>query len=124
LIAADSSVVVDMLAGATSPKVALLAAHLNNGTALLAPVTLTELLSAPNGGRNTQAILRDFILLAVSAGYWERAGLLRAVVRRAGRKAALGDALIAQACIDADVPLLTSDADFSAFAKLGGLKLA
>jgi len=43
---------------------------------------------------------------------------------KSGRKASLGDALIAQACIDSDVPLLTRGADFAAFAKLGGLKLA
>jgi predicted nucleic acid-binding protein len=124
LIAADSSVVVDLLAGATTPKVTLLAEHLNNGTALLAPATLTELLCAPHGGRATHDILTEFRLLPILEGYWARAGLLRAAVRRAGRKAALGDALIAQACIDASLPLLTSDADFSAFVKIGGLKLA
>ncbi len=46
------------------------------------------------------------------------------MVKRSGCKAALGDALIAQACIDADVALLTRDTDFAAFAELGGLKLA
>jgi predicted nucleic acid-binding protein len=36
----------------------------------------------------------------------------------------LGDALIAQSCIDHDVPLITRDTDFRHFAKHCGLKLA
>lgn len=49
--------------------------------------------------------------------------MLKGSVARVGRRARLGDALIAQACIDADVPLLTRDADFQVFAEVGGLKL-
>ncbi len=36
----------------------------------------------------------------------------------------LADALIAQSCIDHDVRLVTRDADFRHFARLGGLRLA
>ena len=39
------------------------------------------------------------------------------------RKARLGDALIAQSCIDQGVPLLTRDGDFRAFANAAGLDL-
>jgi predicted nucleic acid-binding protein len=35
----------------------------------------------------------------------------------------LGDALVAQSCIDEGVPLLTRDRDFRAFAKAAGLDL-
>jgi len=124
LIAADSSVVIDLFAGIATPQTAKLERYLQDGAAVLAPATLTELLSDPRGGRSSGDILRDMKLLALTDGYWERTGRLRAKVKQAGRKAALGDALIAQACIDSDVPLLTSDADFEAFAALGGLKLA
>jgi len=124
LIAADSSVVIDLLEGVQSNEVSRLRTHLRAASAVLAPVTLTELLSDPKGRDLTHPILAEFIQLPITAGYWERAGLLRAKVRKAGRKAALGDALIAQACIDADVPLLTRDADFASIAKLCGLKLA
>jgi predicted nucleic acid-binding protein len=41
-----------------------------------------------------------------------------------GFKARLADALIAQACIDSDVALITRDRDFRHFAKHCGLKLA
>ena len=57
-------------------------------------------------------------------GFWARAGLLRARVSAAKHKAALGDVLIAQTCIDHGVPLLTSDRDFAAFVGIGGLALA
>ena len=40
-----------------------------------------------------------------------------------GRKACLGDALIAQSCIDQGISLLTRDRDFRALAEAGGLDL-
>jgi len=39
------------------------------------------------------------------------------------RKARLGDALIAQSCIESGVPLLTRDRDLRAFAAAAGLAL-
>lgn len=124
MIAVDTSVLVDWLDQIDSPETQQVSAFAQRGDGVVAPVTLTELLSDPKGGRSLDAALVAFPVLPLSNGYWERAGELRAKVRKAGRKAALGDALIAQACIDNNVPLLTRDADFNAFAKLGGLKLA
>ena len=124
MIAVDTSVLVDWLDQVSTPATQRIAPFASTGGGVLAAVTITELLSDPRGNRALAQALVAFPVLPITAGYWERAGLLRASVRRAGRKAALGDALIAQACIDADVPLLTNDADFAAFAKLGGLKLA
>ncbi|MBS0386581.1 MAG: PIN domain-containing protein [Proteobacteria bacterium] len=124
MIAADSCVVIDLLEGLDTSQVSKLAELLSSANAVLTPATLTELLSAPKPQRLLEDILPNFIVLDIDDGYWERAGALRAKVLRAGRKAPFGDALIAQSCIDADVPLLTRDTDFAAFAKLGGLKLA
>jgi hypothetical protein len=56
-------------------------------------------------------------------GYWQRAGALRAKVLSKRRKARLGDALIAQTCVDRGIPLLTRDKDFRAFADAARLKL-
>jgi predicted nucleic acid-binding protein len=39
------------------------------------------------------------------------------------RKGRLGDALIAQSCMDRGIPLLTRDRDFRAFADAAGLDL-
>jgi predicted nucleic acid-binding protein len=62
-------------------------------------------------------------MLELREGYWARAGLLRGQCLAAGRRARLADVLIAQACLDADLPLLTNDADFEVFKLIGGLKL-
>ena len=55
---------------------------------------------------------------------WLRAGELRARVLAKRRKARLGDALIAQSCLDRGIALLTRDHDFRAFAEAAGLDLA
>jgi predicted nucleic acid-binding protein len=57
-------------------------------------------------------------------GYWERAGALRAQVLAKRLKARLGDALIAQSCIDRGIPLITRDRDFRSFARVANLDLA
>lgn len=124
MIAVDASVIISWLAHERGPETMRLDHLAQRGEAVLAPVTITELLSDPRASSALDPQLVGFPMLELSEGYWERAGSLRAKLIKAGRKAALGDALIAQACIDADVPLLTRDADFAAFAKLGGLKLA
>jgi predicted nucleic acid-binding protein len=49
--------------------------------------------------------------------------MLRAKVLAKRRKARLGDALIAQSCIDRGISLLTRDRDFRAFAEAAGLAL-
>jgi predicted nucleic acid-binding protein len=48
---------------------------------------------------------------------------LRAKVLAQHRKARLGDALIAQSCLDRDIPLITRDRDFRAFAEVANLGL-
>ena len=87
-------------------------------------VTLTELLSGRTAGPELLHELRGFPELSVLPGYWVRAGQLRRKALNQTRRARLGDALIAQACIDSNVPLLTRDKDFAVFAEVGGLVLA
>jgi predicted nucleic acid-binding protein len=124
MIAVDACVVISFLAGETMSEVESFAALLRNDRAILAPSTVAELLSDPKGGARTARMIDGLKTLPILEGYWRRAGLLRATVKGAGRKAALGDALAAQACLDSDVPLLTCDADFKAFAEVAKLKLA
>jgi predicted nucleic acid-binding protein len=47
----------------------------------------------------------------------------KVLAKRPPRRARLGDALIAQSCIDRGIPLLTRDRDFRAFAQAAGLDL-
>ena len=58
-------------------------------------------------------------MLELHAGFWERAGRLRARTLGAGHKAKLADTLIAQCCLDHDVPLVTRDPDFKHFVQAG-----
>lgn len=123
MIVVDACVIIDFLAERSTPEVNALSRLLQRDLALLAPSTVTELLSDPAGGSPTAELIHSMERLVLDHGYWDRAGQLRSAMRGAGRKAALGDALLAQACIDADLPLLTSDRDFLAFAELSELKL-
>jgi predicted nucleic acid-binding protein len=124
MVIADTSVVIRWLAGEPGRETDLFAELLAMERVRLAPVTVTELLSHVHGGAALDEAVAKLAVIPLAPGYWERAGRLRATVRRAGRKAALGDALVAQACIDAGAPLLATDRDFRAFAELGGLRLA
>ena len=86
-------------------------------------MVLTELLSDPKLPERVRALFQQLPLLSVREGYWERAGALRAKVLAEGRKAKLADTLIAQSCLDHDVPLVSRDPDFRNFVEAGGLKL-
>jgi predicted nucleic acid-binding protein len=81
------------------------------------------LLSDPAIPPEVAAALCDLPLIEITEGYWQRAGHLRAKVLAKGRKARLGDALIAQTCIDRKLPLLTRDRDFPAFSETAELNL-
>src|SRR5512144_2775811 len=83
------------------------------------PVVLCELLSDPHLPDSARTTLLSLPLLPTVDGFWERAGLLRARLLRAGRKARLADTLIAQSCIDHDIVLITRDADFRHFNRQG-----
>ena len=69
------------------------------------------------------AALSELPLAETGEGYWQRAAALHARVLAKRRKARLGDALIAQSCLDRGIPLVTGDRDFRAFADAAGLDL-
>jgi len=89
----------------------------------MVPAVLTELLSDPGLPPAVAETLCDVPRMEMGSDYRQRAGVLRAKVLAKGRKARLGDALIAQSCIDQPVPLLTRDRDFRAFAEATGVDL-
>ena len=124
MIAVDTSTLSALLAGQQGKDVDSLADGLARGDVRLPPVVLTEILSDPAAAKVLAPRLLDLQLLAVSEGYWQRAGEARAKLRARGLKAKVADALIAQSCIDHDIALLTRDQDFRHFAKHCGLSLA
>jgi len=121
--AADTSSWIAFLEGSTGEDVRLLDRALEDRQIVMVPVVLKELLSDASLPSNVVKAISDLPLLEVTSGYWRRAGALRAKVLAKRRKARLGDALIAQSCIDQSIPLITRDRDFRAFAMAAKLNL-
>ena len=123
MIAADTSTWIAFLQGDKGEDVQLLDHALAERQVVMVPVVLTELLSDPKLPSPVAKTLSEVPAMEIAPGYWQRAGALRAEALAQRRKARLGDALIAQSCIDRGVPLLTRDRDFRAFADAAGLDL-
>jgi predicted nucleic acid-binding protein len=124
VIAADTSTWVAFLAGDEGEDTRLLEHALASKTLLMVPAVLTELLSDPGLPVDLASMFLDLPLIEPTLGYWHRAGALRATTISKGRRARLGDALIAQSCIDRDVSLIARDRDFRGFSETSGLRLA
>lgn len=116
MIAVDTSTWVGFLKGDRGADTEILDGALRDRQVVMPLVVLTELLSDPQLPAEAAELLAELPLISISAGYWQRAGELRARVLAKNRKARLGDALIAQSCMDSSIPLLTRDRDFRAFA--------
>lgn len=123
MIAVDTSTWIAFFDGDVGDDVELLDKALQDRQVLMVPAVLTEVLSAPRLAFEVSRTLFEVPLIDVDPGYWERAGALRQKVLAMRRKARLGDALIAQSCIDRGIPLLTRDRDFRAFASAAGFDL-
>jgi predicted nucleic acid-binding protein len=123
MIAADTSSWISFLQGGSGNDVELLDKALEDRQVVMAPAVLTELLSDPKLPEDVAQYLSEIPLVEIQDGYWERAGILRAKALAKKRKARLGDALIAQCCLDRGIPLLTRDRDFLAFAEDSQLDL-
>jgi hypothetical protein len=123
VIAVDTSSWIAFLSGAGGADVALVERLLADRQACLPPVVLSELLSDPELPLRVETLFRSLPLLPVTDGYWERAGGLRAKLIARRRRARLADTLVAQSCLDHEVPLVTRDTDFRHFARVARLKL-
>ena len=114
MIAADTSTWIAFLEGETAPDTELLDQVLGNRQLVMIPVVLTELLSDPKLPGSVAKTLCEVPSIELGTGYWQRAGELRAKVLARRSRARLGEALIAQSCIDRGISLLTRDRDFRA----------
>ena len=123
MIAVDTSSLIAFLEGMRGEDVDLLDEALKSNQVTLPPVVLTELLSDPALPKNVVQLFKSLPILEITDGYWERTGAMRAKLLSKGRRAKVGDALIAQACLDHEVGLLTRDEDFAGFASVCGLVL-
>ncbi len=123
MIAVDTSSLKRYLEGRRGFDVNRVAHAIEEDDLIVPPVVIAELLSDPALPLPDAETISGLRMLELRAGYWFRSGDLRANTLREGHKAKLADVLIAQACIDFDVPLITHDADFRHFVP-AGLKLA
>jgi predicted nucleic acid-binding protein len=123
MICADSSSFIAFARGEPQPDVATVAEALTHRLLVLAPASVTELLSDPKLSSTFQALIAGIPCLEISSGYWERAGKLRSLLIGRHFRPKIADTLIAQSCLDHDVPLVTRDQDFKAFRQYAGLKL-
>ena len=124
MIAVDTSSLIAFLAGDEGADIDLIHQAVAEDRLRLPPPVLSELLSSHAQAAQMDYLLQIVPLLELLPDYLARAGLMRRTLLAAGRKARLTDVLIAQACLDADVALITRDTDFAAIAALCGLKLA
>lgn len=123
MICADTNTWIAYLSGDQGQDVGILDHAVIHGAVVMAPIVLSELLSDPRLDPEVAADLTAVTLLSLTDGYWERAGKLRALLLAKRVKARLADTLIAQTCLDHDIPLVTRDQDFRHFAKHAGLRL-
>lgn len=123
MIAADTSTWIAFLQGSAGADTELLDQALVDRQVVMVPVVLTELLSDPDLPSDVAETLLEVPLLELQLGYWHRAGALRARVLAKKRKARLGDALIAQSCLDQKIPLITRDRDFGAFQQAANIEI-
>jgi predicted nucleic acid-binding protein len=123
VIAADTSSLIAYLSGLPGNDALAVDAAILGGSLRLPPAVVTELLSDSKSRNAMVTTIAAAPKLAILPGYWERAGGLRARILSKGLKAKIPGCLIAQSCLDHDVPLITRDPDFRHFEKHCGLKL-
>lgn len=123
MIAADSSTVIAFIQGDPGEDVEYFLRHLYEDKVFLPPVVVSEVLSDHTLSEDTIQRIGLIRVLTLTDGYWERAGQTRSKLLKRRLRARMPDVLIAQSCIDHDVPLLTRDRDFKNFSRYAGLKL-
>jgi predicted nucleic acid-binding protein len=123
LFCADSSCWIPYLAGESGTDVELIDSHLNHPSLVMCPMVLTELFSAPLLSDKVKKALLVIPMLDLKPEFWERSGQTRNELFKRKFKPKLTDTLIAQVCIDHNIPLHARHTDFRPFAKYAGLQL-
>ncbi len=123
MIAADTSVLIDYFQGKENPLTIKLDEILISHSLVLPPPVLVEILSDSFLPKKFIEKIAELPILDPTEDFWSRAGLNRAKLISKKLKARLADTLIAQCCIDYQVPLITNDSGFRHFVKYCGLIL-
>ena len=123
MIAADTSSLVAFLQGDEGDDVRLLDEALRRRQVVLPAIVVCEMLSFPGRGSRIVQLICDLPRLDPRPGAWVRAGAMRRTLLARGLRARLADTLIAQICLDFDVPLVTRDRDSRRLEQYAGLRL-
>ncbi len=123
MIAVDTSSFIAYLQGEDSVDVRWIDDALKNHTLVFPPIVISEVLSDIAWPPKLIESINQVPLLQISNHFWTRAGVMRAKIIGKKLKARLADTLIAQSCIDHNVPLITRDKDFRHFVLYAGLEL-
>ena len=120
---ADTSIWIDHFLGKTGEDLEVFRKSLNEGRVMMAPVVLTELLSSQHLPEALEKDLCEMEFAEPRPQFWRDAGRLRRRLARTGLNASLADCLIAQSCLERDVPLLTRDNGIRSFGPKIGLSI-
>lgn len=123
MLCLDTSSLIAYLQGEDGADVEAIDQALMDHVGVLSPVTVSELLSDPHLSLTLRRTILELPTLPLTEGFWERVGLLRAKVLKAGRRAKLADTIIAQGCLDHHATLITRDRDFKHFMSVAGLRV-
>ncbi|OGT43300.1 MAG: hypothetical protein A3F42_07745 [Gammaproteobacteria bacterium RIFCSPHIGHO2_12_FULL_37_34] len=123
MIAADTSVLIDYFQGANNIQTEKLDEVFGYHLLVLPPIVLVEVFSDPFLPKKFLEKMLELPILETKENFWQRAGMNRSKLISKRLKARLADMLIAQSCIDYQIPLITRDTDFRHFAKYCGLVL-
>ena len=123
MIAVDTSSFIAYLQGENATDVHWVEEILSSHSLVFPPVVASEILSDASLPTKLIANIKRLPLLPITPEFWYRAGMMRSQVLAKKLKARLADTLIAQSCIDHQIPLITRDLDFRHYVKYGGLLL-
>jgi predicted nucleic acid-binding protein len=124
MIVADSSSLIAFWEGESGPDVEIVDRALEEKTLVMVPPVIAEILSDPELPEAFREKILSLPALPILEGYWERVGELRASIISRGRRAKIGDSLIARVCLDHEALLIERDSDYQVFSDVAGLKLA
>lgn len=124
MICADTNIFIDFFRGTETKAVELLERTLEEKQLLMNPFVLSELLSSPKLPKKTEKYLLALPRIEIGTEFFERAGFLRRQIYAKGKGVSIADIYIAQACIDAEISLLTIDQDLLMISEQSDLKIA
>jgi predicted nucleic acid-binding protein len=123
MIAVDTSSFIAYLQGEDAADVLWIEEALSSHALVFPPVVLSEILSDFSLPAALIENIMRLPLMPIKPNFWYRAGILRSKILHKKLKARLADSLIAQFCIDHQMPLITRDQDFKHHVKYGELVL-